>query len=63
MKAEITLELPKISYTYDQLRQIASDIWQYDFHGDKLESMQLYVKPADRRCYVVANGVPFSFGI
>lgn len=63
MTLEITLQLKNASYTYEDLKKTAGDIWKNDIKGGDIEKMSLYIKPEDKRCYTVINGEPFSFGI
>lgn len=45
------------SYTVDELKKIAKDVWKYDLKqkvGD-LKSVELYVKPEENKVYYVMN--------
>jgi len=45
------------SYTQDDLKKIAADVWKYDLKqkvGD-LKSVELYVKPEESKVYYVMN--------
>lgn len=64
--AEIHIQFADQSLTQDDLVKIARDVWKYDLNqkvGD-LESIELYVKPEERRAYYVMNkDFTGSFGI
>jgi len=58
-KSEVVkIEVNDRSYTQDDLLKIARDVWQYDI-GKKpadLISIELYVKPEEKKVYYVFNG-------
>lgn len=66
IKTEIHVQFADQSLTQDDLVKIAKDVWKYDLNqkaGD-LKSLELYVKPEERRAYYVMNkDFTGSFGI
>ena len=66
LKTELHVQFADQSLTQDDLVKIAKDVWEYDLNqkaGD-LESIELYVKPEERRAYYVMNkDFTGSFGI
>ncbi len=58
IEAEVILQFGGNDYTYDRLLQSAKDVWQYD-QGKNVadfKTAQIYVKPEERKAYVVVNG-------
>lgn len=45
------------SYTQEELRKIAGDVWKYDLKQEEedLTSVELYVKPEENKVYYVMN--------
>lgn len=66
LKTELHVQFADQSLTQDDLVKIAKDVWKYDLNqkaGD-LKSIELYVKPEERRAYYVMNkDFTGSFGI
>lgn len=66
LKAELHVQFADQSLTQDDLVKIAKDVWKYDLNqkvGD-LKSVELYVKPEERKAYYVMNKeFTGSFGI
>lgn len=66
LQTELHVQFADQSLTQDDLVKIAKDVWEYDLNqkaGD-LESIELYVKPEERRAYYVMNkDFTGSFGI
>lgn len=66
LKTELHVQFADQSLTQDDLVKIAKDVWKYDLKqkvGD-LKSIELYVKPEERKAYYVMNkDFNGSFGI
>lgn len=66
IKTEMHVQFADQSLTQDDLVKIAKDVWKYDLNqkvGD-LKSLELYVKPEERKAYYVMNkDFTGSFGI
>lgn len=57
LKTELHVQFADQSITQDDLVKIAKDVWKYDLKqkvGD-LKSIELYVKPEERKAYYVMN--------
>jgi len=63
MNTSVILNLKNNSYTEKELVQTAAKIWNDDIRGEEIETIEVYIRPADRRCYCFVNGEPFNFGI
>lgn len=66
LKTGLHIQFADQSITQDDLIKIAKDVWKYDLNqktGD-LKTIELYVKPEERRAYYVMNNeFTGSFGI
>ena len=65
-ETELHIQFADQSLTQDDLVKIAKDVWEYDLNqkADDLKSIELYVKPEERRAYYVMNkDFTGSFGI
>lgn len=66
LKTGLHIQFADQSITQDDLVKIAKDVWKYDLNqkaGD-LKTVELYVKPEERRAYYVMNNeFTGSFGI
>ena len=65
IRTEVTLQWNGNDYTPDRLIQSAKDVWQYDL-GKKVEDIEtiaLYVRPDEGKCYAVVNGEQLKFDI
>lgn len=66
LKTELHVQFADQSLTEDDLVKIAKDVWKYDLNQkvSDLKSIELYVKPEERRAYYVINKeFTGSFGI
>ncbi len=66
LKAELHVQFADQSLTQDDLVKIAKDVWKYDLNQkvSDLKSVELYVKPEERKAYYVMNKeFTGSFGI
>lgn len=57
VKQTIHLQFAGKSYSMDDLKKIADDVWKYDLHKNEeaYESLELYVKPEESVAYYVFN--------
>ncbi len=57
-KTVVNLQFDGRSYNTDQLLSIARDVWKYDLNQKpaELKSIELYVKPDEKKTYYVMNG-------
>ncbi len=66
LKTELHVQFADQSLTQDDLVKIAKDVWKYDLNQkvSDLKTIELYVKPEERRTYYVMNKeFTGSFGI
>ena len=57
-KDELHIQISGKSYTLEDLRKIAKDVWVYDMQkkASAFKSIVLYVKPEEKKVYFVVNG-------
>ena len=66
LKTELHVQFANQSLTQDDLVKIAKDVWEYDLNQkvSDMKTLELYVKPEERRAYYVINKeFTGSFGI
>ncbi len=66
LKTELHVQFADQSLTQDDLVKIAKDVWKYDLNQkvSDLKTIELYVKPEERKTYYVMNKeFTGSFGI
>lgn len=57
MKSEIFVEFNDFKVEQKELIEAAKEIWKENGNKVKdLKSIELYLKPAERKCYYVFNG-------
>lgn len=66
LKIGLHVQFADQSLTQEDLVKIAKDVWKYDLNqkASDMKTLELYVKPEERRTYYVVNGeFTGSFGI